>query len=48
VLAAGARPNSELYQTLASDFPAYIVGDAVEPRGIREAIHEGAAIGRIL
>jgi 2,4-dienoyl-CoA reductase-like NADH-dependent reductase (Old Yellow Enzyme family)/thioredoxin reductase len=48
VLAAGARSNSELYQTLASDVPAYIVGDAVEPRGIREAIHEGAAIGRDL
>jgi len=48
VLAAGARSNSELYQKLASDVPAYIVGDAVEPRGIREAIHEGAAIGRSL
>ena len=48
VLAAGARSSSELYRALASEVPAYVVGDAIEPRGIREAIHEGAAIGRDL
>ncbi|MDM7999251.1 MAG: FAD-dependent oxidoreductase [Dehalococcoidia bacterium] len=45
VLAAGARANSELFQALANEFPVYLVGDAVAPRGIREAIHEGAAVG---
>ena len=48
VLAAGARSSSELYRALAGEVPVYIAGDAVEPRGIREAIHEGAAIGRNL
>jgi pyruvate/2-oxoglutarate dehydrogenase complex dihydrolipoamide dehydrogenase (E3) component len=48
VLAAGARPDSGLYQALAGEFATYAAGDAVEPRGIREAIHEGAAIGRDL
>jgi len=48
VLAAGARSSSELYRALAGEVPAYVVGDAIEPRGIREAIHEGAAIGRDL
>jgi len=45
VLAAGARPNSELYSPLQSEMPTYLVGDAFEPRGIRQAIHEGAAVG---
>jgi 2,4-dienoyl-CoA reductase-like NADH-dependent reductase (Old Yellow Enzyme family)/thioredoxin reductase len=48
VLAAGARPSSELYRALAGEVPTYVAGDAIEPRGIREAIHEGAAIGRAL
>jgi len=48
VLAAGARSNSELHQALRGQIPTYIAGDAVEPRGIREAIHEAAAIGRDL
>ena len=48
VLAAGAKSSSELYQALRDEIPAYVAGDAIEPRGIREAIHEGAAIGRDL
>ena len=48
VLAAGARASSELYRALSGEFPAYIAGDAIEPRGIRDAICEGAAIGRDL
>ena len=48
VLAAGAKSDSGLYQALSGEIPTYIVGDAVEPRGIREAIHEGATIGRDL
>jgi 2,4-dienoyl-CoA reductase-like NADH-dependent reductase (Old Yellow Enzyme family)/thioredoxin reductase len=46
VLAAGAKSESWLYQALRGEVPVYVAGDAVEPRGIREAIHEGAAIGR--
>ena len=48
VLAAGVKSSSELYQALRGEIPTYVAGDAVEPRGIREAIHEGAAIGRDL
>jgi 2,4-dienoyl-CoA reductase-like NADH-dependent reductase (Old Yellow Enzyme family)/thioredoxin reductase len=48
VLAAGARPSSGLYQGLRGEVPVYLAGDAVEPRGIREAICEGAVIGRDL
>jgi 2,4-dienoyl-CoA reductase-like NADH-dependent reductase (Old Yellow Enzyme family)/thioredoxin reductase len=48
VLAAGARSSSDLYRALAGEVVPYVAGDAVEPRGIREAIHEGAAIGRDL
>ena len=46
VLAAGARSSSELYRAIAGEVQTFVVGDAVEPRGIREAIHEGAAVGR--
>jgi 2,4-dienoyl-CoA reductase-like NADH-dependent reductase (Old Yellow Enzyme family)/thioredoxin reductase len=46
VLAAGAGSNSALYGALRGEVPVYVAGDAIEPRGIREAIHEGAAIGR--
>ncbi len=48
VLAAGARSSSGLYQALSGEVPTYLAGDAVEPRGIREAIHEGAVVGRDL
>lgn len=48
ILAAGARPNSELFPALQKEFPTYLAGDAIEPRGLLEAIHEGAAIGRAL
>ena len=48
VLAAGARARSELYSALSGEFATYVAGDAVEPRGIRQAIHEGAAVGRDL
>lgn len=48
VLAAGARPDARLHQALAGELPAYVAGDAVAPRGIREAIWEGASIARDL
>jgi 2,4-dienoyl-CoA reductase-like NADH-dependent reductase (Old Yellow Enzyme family)/thioredoxin reductase len=42
VLAVGARPDRELADGLAgSGLDLHIVGDAVEPRGIGEAIWEG-------
>ena len=47
VLAAGVKPNRELYETITGKFPEiYLVGDCLEPRGILEAIHEGAEAGR--
>lgn len=48
VLAAGAKSSSELYNALSGEVPTYVAGDAIEPRGVRDAIHEGAAIGRDL
>ncbi|MCX6000453.1 MAG: FAD-dependent oxidoreductase, partial [Chloroflexi bacterium] len=46
VLAAGARPNNELHSALSREVSTYLAGDVVEPRGIRDAVHEGAAVGR--
>ena len=46
VLAAGAKPNTELLAPLQSRVPQVIsVGDCVEPRGIREAVEEGCRAG---
>lgn len=43
VLAAGARPNKTLAQSLKGKFSkVYEVGDCVEARRLKEAIHEGA------
>ena len=42
VLAAGAKPNTELAEALRGEtFETYTVGDCVEPRHIMEAISEG-------
>ncbi len=42
VLAVGVRPNRQLFDELeGSDLEVHVVGDAVEPRGIGEAIREG-------
>jgi pyruvate/2-oxoglutarate dehydrogenase complex dihydrolipoamide dehydrogenase (E3) component len=47
VLAAGSQPGIWLMETLQGRVPAvFSIGDCVEPRGILEAIHEGARIGR--
>jgi pyruvate/2-oxoglutarate dehydrogenase complex dihydrolipoamide dehydrogenase (E3) component len=43
VLAVGARPNVDLARELDKDFPIYVIGDAKEPRRIKNAIEEGFA-----
>jgi len=49
VLAAGASPNNELYGVLEGKVEElYLIGDAVEPRSILEAVAEGARVGRAL
>lgn len=45
VIAAGALPNSGLNAALRLVSQVFVVGDAVKPRGIREAITEGAEVG---
>jgi len=47
VVAAGARPNTELFRVLKDKgYEAYLVGDCVEPRVIMDAVHDGFVIGR--
>jgi 2,4-dienoyl-CoA reductase-like NADH-dependent reductase (Old Yellow Enzyme family)/thioredoxin reductase len=47
VLATGAQSNSELVPALKKKFKnIYVIGDAVQPRRIRDAIVEGFQIGR--
>lgn len=49
VLAAGARPNTELLSSVEGKAAQVIcVGDCVEPRGIREAVEEGYRAGLAL
>ncbi|MFA4836558.1 MAG: NAD(P)/FAD-dependent oxidoreductase, partial [Dehalococcoidia bacterium] len=49
VLAAGARPNTELMSKLQGKVPEiYAVGDCSEPRGILEAIADGSRIARLV
>lgn len=46
VLAAGARPDTELFTSLEGKAAEiYCVGDCVRPRGIREAIEDGYRVG---
>jgi len=47
VLAAGAVPNNRMAKALEGKVAEiYLAGDCVEPRRIREAIYEGARLGR--
>ena len=49
VLAAGARPNTELLTSVEGKVAqVFSVGDCVKPRGIREAVEEGYRAGLIL
>lgn len=46
VLAAGARPNTELLDSIKKKLSRiFLVGDCVEPRGIREAVDDGYQAG---
>jgi NADH dehydrogenase FAD-containing subunit len=49
VLAAGARSDSDLVPALKERFDnVYVIGDAVEPRQIKDAIAEGFKIGCLI
>jgi pyruvate/2-oxoglutarate dehydrogenase complex dihydrolipoamide dehydrogenase (E3) component len=49
VLAAGSIPNADLLPALKDKVPEiYCIGDCAEPRGIKEAVHEGYHIARKL
>jgi 2,4-dienoyl-CoA reductase (NADPH2) len=49
VLAAGARPNTELSASVEGKVAqVFCVGDCVKPRGIREAVEEGYRAGLTL
>ena len=47
VLAVGATPNRTIFKALREAFPNfYIIGDALNARTAKEAMYEGARIGR--
>lgn len=49
IVAIGAKPENSLYQQMKGKREhLYAIGDCVEPRGIFEAIAEGAMIGRVI
>jgi len=49
VLAAGAKPNRDLYVSISNLIPqTYLVGDCVEPGRIMEAVSDGFQIARDL
>jgi thioredoxin reductase len=49
IIAIGAKPENSLFQKIKGKMEnVYAAGDCVEPRGIQEAISEGAIIARII
>jgi len=49
IIAIGAKPENSLFQEIKGKMEqVYAIGDCVEPRGIQEAISEGAMIGRAI
>ena len=49
VLAVGSKPNSTLERKLRPEFPElHAIGDCVEPRGLENAILEGAQTGLVI
>ena len=49
VVSIGLRPRKELADALRRSCPeSYIIGDAVEPHRIREAVYEGDRVGRMI
>ena len=49
ILTAGTRPNTTLYQQIKSlGYETHRIGDCLEARNAKEAIYEGALLGRRL
>jgi NADH dehydrogenase FAD-containing subunit len=49
IIAVGNRPDDHLYEEIQSlDIEAYQVGDCLTARSAKEAISEGASLGRSL
>jgi len=49
VLAAGAITNDQLAKTIEGKVEGiHLAGDCVQPRRILDAIHEGAAVARLI
>jgi 2,4-dienoyl-CoA reductase-like NADH-dependent reductase (Old Yellow Enzyme family)/thioredoxin reductase len=49
IVAIGAKPENSLFQEIKGKMEhVYAIGDCVEPRGIQEAIAEGAEVARII
>ncbi|MFC2005550.1 FAD-dependent oxidoreductase [Chloroflexota bacterium] len=49
VIAAGARPNTELFKSLEDKgYETHLAGDCIEPRGILDSIHDGSTVGRTI
>lgn len=49
IIAVGNEPDNRLYEQIKPlGIPIYQIGDCLEPRGAKQAIHEGAVIGRTI
>ena len=49
IIAIGSKPENSLYQRIKGKRKhVYAIGDCVEPRGVLEAIAEGAKVGRMI
>lgn len=49
VVSIGLHPRKELADALQGSCPdSYVIGDAVEPHRIREAVYEGDRVGRMI
>ena len=47
VIAVGNRPDNRLFDQIKSlGIPVHQIGDCLEPRGAKQALFEGAVIGR--
>jgi NAD(H)-dependent 7beta-hydroxy-3-oxo-delta4-cholenoic acid oxidoreductase len=47
VIAIGTRPDTRLYEKINSlGFEIHQIGDCLEPRSAKDAIYEGAVLGR--
>jgi len=49
VLATGMKANDRLYKELEGKVPElYKIGDALQPRRVLDAIHEGEAVAHLI